>query len=175
MNAIVYCGITVRLPLLPINQLQQTVAIQRCQADDDYEQGLRNLWSAAPDIVVVEHDIVATQRHIDELLDCSAPLCAFAYYIYPASTGLTEPAIAHLLRRNGEYQWIEPGTQWADHGALGLTKLGRLARREVADWPTTDGDAAGGWWNLDTRISRTMNAAGLRYHIHWPIVEHEHK
>lgn len=172
---LVYCGFTVRLPLLPIGKIQQTVALRHCDSDSDYEDGLRELWPTATDLVVVEHDIAATQDHINELLECPYILCTFAYQVHPASTGLQESRYVHANKIEGEYVWVWHGEEWADHAGLGLTKLGKLVRREVTDWPTDEADVKGGWWNLDTRVSRAMQSAGLKYHIHWPEVEHNHK
>lgn len=156
-------------------RIEQTVVLQWCRTDDDYESGLRSIWGSNTDIVVVEHDIQADQQHIDELLRCPAPLCAFAYDVYPVTTGLDRPVIAHLNASEYGYDWISPGDHWADHAALGLTKLGRLARAFVKDWAADETDAKGSWRNLDTRISKAMSKERLKYHIHWPKVEHVHQ
>lgn len=105
------------------------------------------------------------------LADCPAVLCAWAYLVYPISSGLPNPVFPH---RNyygaGPMDWafVEEGEAWADEAAFGFSKLGRLARREVGGW------APGGWQDLDQRVAHAFREAGLRWHLHWPPVPHHH-
>jgi hypothetical protein len=133
-----------------------------------------SIWGSASDIVIIEHDVRAKEWHINELEYCPYIACAFAYTVYPVTTGEALPRTAHANRHaydllTGHYDYIKEGDQWADHAGFGLTKLGRLARQEIGKWDD------GTWIDLDTRVSAAMYAANIPYHIHWPEVDHDHK
>ena len=147
-----------------------------CGYPHDYEDSLFALWSANTDIIVIEHDIVATDEHIEELVECLAPLCAFAYKVYPISSGRQEAFYPHANRdKTGtKYTFVKEGEHWADHAALGLTKFSQHIRH-VVERPNLLHDEWSDWRNLDTRLSQAFNDQGLGFHIHWPEVEHLHK
>ena len=164
-----------------INGPAVSTAIFHCFNDYHYDSAFRQLWLFPGDLISMEHDIIATVDNIVELNRCPYPLCAFAYKVYPASTGLDYPMYAHRT-----YEGIPIGPRWtpsrpivegelfSDHAALGLTKLGYLARLQLQHrnpqlWiPTT-------WHELDTTISNAVRRLGYRWHIHWPEVEHDHR
>lgn len=171
-NVILYCGYTDKA--LAWNDLGFTTVLQKCGADNRYESGLRKIWNCGADIIIVEHDMNVTDSHIEELADCPSILCAFAYKVYPVTTGEHEPRLAQANRipytpAEGFYRYIKEGDTWADHAGFGFIKLGALARATVTHWEE------GEWNNLDTRVSQALNDEGLKFHIHWPEVEHLHK
>lgn len=164
--AIIYSGYTNRLPAYSFPDMPYPVALHKCRKDNDYEIGLRSLWKAKADLVIIEHDIVATPSHVRDLLQCPHIICAYAYWIYPATTGRKEPVIAHHCGDD----FITEGQQFAEMVSFGLTKLSRYARGEITDW-----DSKGSWRNLDERVSKAFRDEGFQFHIHWPIVEHLHR
>lgn len=171
--SIVYCGYLFR-PRLEYYDLTHTVVLKNCEGDlHAYEEGLKDIWKAETDIVIVEHDMLVTTEQINDLLNCPYIACAHSYYIYPVTTGLKEPVFAHYNRNDdGELVWLDEGEQWSQFAGFGCTKLGRMARREVSSW---EQNLKTGWRDLDSRVSRAFNEAGLRFHIHWPTIEHDHR
>jgi len=61
-----------------LSSISSQVIHKPCLAENDYEQGLLELWGK-DDICIVEHDIVPTPEMIADLKRCSHPLCAQAY------------------------------------------------------------------------------------------------
>ena len=172
MQAIVYCGYT-KWPKFSAPDSRYPVTFQRCTEPGDYERGLRALWEAEADLVVIEHDIEASNDHVQTLLDCPYILCAQAYYVYPVSHGGPRPVIPHrewIGEPNRLARFIEPKEEWADLAGLGLTKFSRLARQAICGW-SEDGD----WRNLDQRVAEAFRLAGHPFHIHWPAVNHFHQ
>lgn len=171
MSAIVFAPFAGRQPATSTwtQKPNDSIAILNwnCANDDmAYQNGLRSLWRGPDDIVIVEHDIAATPDHVNELLSCRQPLCAFAYTLYPITTGLKEPVYAHRYwTLNG---WIDEGWECAHYAGLGLTKISSRIRRNVHF--AEDGT----WRDLDYRVSAALTKYGL-FHIHWPEVEHDHR
>lgn len=154
--------------------INETVAFHLCSDPHDYESSLFNLWNIKDNLIVVEHDIEPTQSNIESLLSCPSQLCAFAYLVYPVSSGLQTPVIPHSHRKDGKYIFLTEGETEADHAALGLTKFGQYVRKAVKRSDLLH-DEWSSWRNLDIRLSQAFNDKGLRFHIHWPIVQHNHK
>ncbi|MDE3077179.1 MAG: hypothetical protein KGJ86_17315 [Chloroflexota bacterium] len=117
--------------------------------DDAYWQLLAELWRIGETVFVVEHDIAPRPSCFQELLDCPAPWCGFAYSM---STSY--------------------------HAALGCTKLSaELMQRfplamEAAGEQTDDGWPRRHWKTLDARLARVLAADRLEIHHHWPPVAH---
>lgn len=165
-KALIYSGYVDRLPVYPWSTMPYPVVLNRCIKENDYEKGLISLWDSRADIVIIEHDIKATVNHVDTLLACPHILCAYAYWIYPVTTGRREPVYAHTMGDD----FIAEGQEFAETISFGLTKLSRYARGEVKDW-----DHKGSWSNLDERVSTAFRDDDFLFHIHWPVVEHLHK
>lgn len=140
-----------------------------CETQTSYDEALHTMWPIEGDLITLEHDIVATSENLLELINCSYPLCAYAYKVYPISTGMDQAVYAH---RHSiiPYEPIKEKDQWANYVALGFTKIGKLARRETGDnWEP------GTWIDLDQRLAIHIALHNLRWHIHWPEVEHLHQ
>ena len=134
----------------------------------DYYEFLKSHWRKGEDITIVEHDMKFKLGHIRELDHCDKVVCAFAYYLYPKSTALMDPVIAHreTYFMNHFSEWIKPGVGWADLFGFGLTKIGVDAQRLVS-LP----DRKLPYYTIDDYVSRRFNGV-VRCHVHWPIVEH---
>lgn len=141
-----------------------------CLSETDYEAALQLLWGV-DDLILVEHDIAPTQAMILSLTTCPHPCCAQAYTLYPATTALDVPVLAHRKDSGYGLSWICEGAEFADRAGLGLTKISKAAQLQTPPqvWRT------GRWFDVDTRVSEALAVEGFRFHIHWPQVAHHHK
>lgn len=172
-DPIIYLGIPPDGARHPIF-VDMTIALRYCINDTDYENGLKSLWSSDRDIIVAEPDLVFSETDILALVECPFIACAYAYKLHPESTGLNHPVYAHRWKlKNPEAwpttNWISENEPYADLVGLGLTKLSRFLRREITKWEE------GTWHTLDSRLSEAVNAIGMKFHIHWPELEHKHQ
>jgi len=99
----------------------------------DYWAGLNRLWRSDVTIINVEHDIEASDEHIQALLDCPHPLCSHAYRCNWISSGIPGGVIAAGLgERDSEYNpnpgYLQGGEEWAAWSAIGLVKVTAVAR-----------------------------------------------
>lgn len=135
-----------------------------------YGRSLAELWGL-DDLAVCEHDVVPTAEALRGLEQCPRPLCAVAYLLHPPSTGLPAPVMAHRVFTPGPnpWRWVTPEDQWADLVALGLIRV----RKEVG-WAVAPRWEPAPWAGLDGRMSVYLAQLGLRWHVHWPVVEHRH-
>lgn len=165
-KAIIYTGYRDKLPVYCIPSMPLPVVLHHCVREHDYEDGLKTLWKTPADLVIIEHDVMATPEQVASILLCPYISCAYAYWLYPTTTGGKEPVIAH--RRHDEF--IKEGDQFADSVGFGFTKLSKYVRQEITEW-----NPKGSWRNLDERVSAAFREEDYIFHIHWPTVEHQHR
>jgi hypothetical protein len=134
----------------------------------EYVRVLRENW-LREELVIIEHDVVPTIDMVNWLIKCDHSICAQAFYLYPKSTNLKEPVIAH---RDASERWIKQGVAYAPYWSLGATKITLLAQK-VADLTRLDELPRGKW--LDGWLSEKCAAAGLFAHIHYPVAKHNHQ
>jgi hypothetical protein len=101
----------------------------------DYWAGLNRFWRSDVTIVNVEHDVEATDEHVQALLDCPEPLCSHAYRCHWISTGLPGGVIAAGMGARvadttmpPEAYYLQGGEEWANWSAIGLVKVTAAAR-----------------------------------------------
>lgn len=130
-----------------------------CQDDFDFWSGVAAYWETDATIVNLEHDIEATDDHLEALFDCPHPLCWWAYRCHWVTTHRADDTYPALV----ESRRVTPADEWADWAPLGLLKITPQARTApLARTP---------WVQLE----RSVNAAvAPPYHLHWPEVQHHH-
>jgi hypothetical protein len=137
----------------------------------EYEEQIEYLWNQGNPFIICEQDIVPTQKDIDDLAQCKEHFCAAKYRLYPCSTGLPIPVLAHRSivegtnRRNWKTRWINDDDIYADLWGFGLTKL-----TPFGEYPIIKGK----WKDIDTRLSMTLWEQGILAHLH-PEVKHNHQ
>lgn len=121
----------------------------------DYSRGMATAWKQPGTLVNIEHDMAVYPEQVAELLTCPCDLCAFAYWIAPATTGRHEPVIGVRL--------IEGESRWAYDTAIGLCKI--KERQRLGTIPICD------YKSVETYV---WNRVGGPWHIHYPPVTHYH-
>ena len=152
------------------------------QGDYGYRDVLKWLWEQPEDICIVEQDFMIQPRMLWAFGACPCSLCAQAYTIYPVSTGLPKPVIAHRVEDPNNappYRWIDQSQGTADIVGLGFVRIGKqLKPREQDRWIQYPVEEvfAGNFHhtNCDTLLSQYLKSKGNIWHIHWPEVEHLH-
>ena len=149
------------------SELLPVVGVE-CREDFDYWRGLHEQWDRDVTIVNVEHDMEITDRHVQELLDCSHPLCSWAYACHWASTHLpydvyAAGAGARDIATQPTARHLEGGEEWAAWSAIGLVKLAPQAR--------TGSLRREPWSTLELAVH---DAVDRPWHMHWPPVTHHH-
>jgi len=113
--------------------------------EDGYWRALELVWGHNGPVVVLEQDIVPTVDHINRLLYCQRPYCAYDF------------RLAH-------------GVPWSEvtggHG-FGLAKFSEAARSSIAARPQVPHTP----WP-DTVPTVHLRLAPV--HVHQPVVEHHH-
>ena len=61
----------------------------------EYEDQIEYLWNQGDPFIICEQDIVPGQKDIDDLANCKEHFCATKYKLYPCSTALPVPVLAH--------------------------------------------------------------------------------
>lgn len=138
----------------------------------DYSSGVADLWNVnSMNLFIVEHDIIPTKDIINELSECSYPLCVPLYRTNSVHTGLDEEVIPHRNFEIGkDWNWIQPGISWADTVGFGCVKFHKLARQEVS--PTLMLNMS--WKQFDSFLSkRITDETGFRWHVHQSWVKHK--
>lgn len=138
-------------------------------ADDDgfgYWAALNQAWGSPDVIVNVEHDMEYSDELEQELLDCPHTLCTHAYRMHHIAT-LPKGFWAHMTA-GPAIDWVSPGVEWASWSALGFCKIAP----EVRGVPI----ARASWQVLEQEVNVALRACmrPLRWHVHWPGVEHYH-
>lgn len=146
---------TVIIPYVPGMLHEQTEAFAQGRddvhlhdvsaGDDAYFNLLAEEWHLDGDLLIVEQDMAPAAGVVDEMLACRWPWCSSPYEV-------------------ANRQLITDG--------LGVTKFSATLKAlrpqlmrtvgEICD----DGLPAKNWRRLDTRISRTLRAAGHQPHLH---------
>lgn len=139
-----------------------------CAGDFDYWQGINAHWTHPGALVLVEHDIEVTDRHLTELGDCPHPLCSWAYACHWASTGLPHDVIAagsghRDPETNPDPEYLVGGEEWANWSAIGLVKIAPEARIGPLRCEP--------WQRLELAVH---DAVRRPWHMHWPPVNHWH-
>lgn len=131
-----------------------------------YSRLLASYWGK-DDLIIWEHDIMANSAYIADLIECPHSNCAWAYTLYPVSTGLDVPVYAH---KDGKSKWIEKNTPTAIQVGIGLTKFSLLAQVLIGNHVFKNQ----AWQTLDGALMRRSISRHIKYHIHWPEVRHLH-
>ena len=130
-----------------------------CEDPFDYWQAFSEWWETDETICNVEHDIEANTDHVDALLGCPHPACAWIYAGHWRTTGQSDDVLAHLCDgRPGKL-----GDEWADWVALGLIKLAPEAR--------TGPLRREPWMALENAVN---DAIAGPVHMHGPAAHHHH-
>ena len=130
-----------------------------CDEDRAYSLGVAKHWCHPGPLVVVEHDIEATNVLVSGLLECNYSVCSWAFALHWASSGRVEDVYAH----KNDGLPVEYGTEWADWSAPGFMKIAPEART---------GPIVECHWR---RVEDAINAAITGpVHLHWPPVQHHH-
>lgn len=132
-----------------------------CVDEHDYWAGLAAVWESDLTLVNVEHDVEATDAHMDALLACEYPLCAVPYACHWASTGLGHDVWS--VRTTSASYAVE-GDEWAQQSAIGLLKIAPVARiGPLARRP---------WGQLELAVEQAVQRP---FHLHWePSLPHHH-
>lgn len=136
-----------------------------------YGEALADAWHGGDPLVLLEGDKVPSLATIQRLASCPGQACAQAYRIYPRTTRLPAPVYAHRtapMGLDGPLAWIGQDDGWADLVGFGLVKFGPVLLQLRPAWDS------GPWVGLDTRVSRWTYRLGVRWHIHWPEIPHNH-
>lgn len=140
-----------------------------CAGDLGYWEGLAAVWESDRTIINLEHDIEVTDDHVETLVACPHPACAWAYECHWASTGIPGGVIAagagaRDAERNPDPGYLQGGEEWAAWSAIGLVKLTREAR--------TGPLRCEPWQRLELAVH---DAIKRPWHMHWtPPLEHHH-
>lgn len=123
---------------------------------EDYSRGLRSVWRDPRILINIEHDVAAEPWMVDELIACEHPLCAWLYWIAPATTGQHQPILSARESR------LNPG--FAKDAAPGFCKIAPYKRRGELPPVCNYHDVEGNLWRL----------CGGLWHLHTPPVPHYH-
>ena len=141
----------------------------RVIGDYDYARLLELNWYGPETLVIIEHDIAPTKRHLDRLLACSHPICAWQYTV-PCDHerhGYRESA-HRVIDANGEHCYTT-GEEWAERVGLGLVKIAPELRQTITARPAGPRVA---WHDLAYAISERING---HWHVHeTPVLAHGH-
>jgi hypothetical protein len=148
-------AVTVVVPYVPGLLHAQTEAFANARddahlhdvsgSDDAYFRLLAEEWHMDGDLLIVEQDMVPAPGVVEEMLACRWPWCASPFEV-------------------ANRQEITDGLGCTKFSAMLKALRPQLMRTvgEICD----DGLPAKNWRRLDTRISRTLRAAGHRPHLH---------
>jgi hypothetical protein len=122
-----------------------------------YWKAIRERWTGAEALMVIEHDIEIHEGTVRSFLECGQPWCAFAY------------------------EMSAPGN-WTAR-ALGCTRYSAEAQRmapadviEAVPHSCSRCDGKPGCWaHLDGQIAEALETAGITVHEHRPPVTHWNK
>ena len=154
--------------LLQLSYEKDAVLIEAVN-NNSYDDALINNWGKE-DIIIIEHDIIYTKEQLHEIRNCKHFLCTFNYYLYPITTKLKEPVLAHRQKINNAFVWNNEMDAEANTVGFGMTKISReFQMKHKPNWEKGD------WKNLDTRFSLWVMGLGYKFQIHKDIVEHNHK
>jgi hypothetical protein len=166
-----------------LNKISEWHYVMKRQVVDDhtYDDAVSDAWGL-DELIVIEQDIEFTRAQIDELLDCKHDLCAFPYWLYEPTTGISEPYLSNrIVTRKMGYsvlgyrflneQDIKEGLEFTEFSGLGLTKFSLKAQQVVKaeEWHRN-----GTWLDLDHRISMRFFMNDMKFHLHLPPVKHNH-
>jgi len=146
-----------------------------CEKTSDYEDKFRELWGK-DDLIIWEHDIVPTMEAIIRLAECEYDLCVNDYPFWRLGYQPIYGKPAPLKYRSSCRNVAEDGSrqdsvdEWADYVGFGLTKINRKFQVEH-ELGMVHEDR---WDNLDTRFCRWTYSLGYRWHVHRPMVKHNH-
>ena len=143
-----------------------------CNADTDYANGVSAVWnSECRNLWIIEHDIVVTLSVIEELENCTYPICAPLYTTNRSHTGLENDVIPHRsFGHDDKLHWISAGEEFADRVGLGCLKIHKMIRHEIPSgiWEGRS------WRKFDDDLTSAINdITEMRFHIHNVWVEHK--
>jgi len=137
-----------------------------------YGDAIAWCWNRSEQLCLLEHDLVPELEHLVRLELCPHPICMQAYQLHEATVGSTVPVYAfRVLRDDGTLRWGFEGEEFADYFSLGCTRFRMLAMSRLASWSAPDAES---WQYLDHWLARASRVAGVRAHIHWPAIQHNH-
>jgi len=141
-----------------------------CHSDTDYFKGLSSVWSDPFRLIVVEHDIEATDDLVQDLLDCPFSLCSFRYNLYWPSTSKPTPQYAQRAdppancAPRSKYLGtpVDDSAEFADFSGLGFVKISPECRVGVL--------SECHWAHCDIECNAAIVG---RWHLHGEVV-HDH-
>ena len=119
----------------------------------DYGHWLREEWTGADHLVIVEHDVVPPPCSINALLQCSADWCAHPIWL---GDHFSERTLG-LVKFSRRLQQRWPG----------------LLKLALPQWG--EGRSFVHWRSVDSAIMRVLDFHGEAVHIHRPPARHIHK
>lgn len=139
----------------------------------DYPRFIEKYWRKA-EIIIVEHDIMASKEMIDDLMFCKETNCTYPYildYKNPVLSvfKLTYNTVAKGYAPSSYSKGDFP--EYADFSGIGLCKIG-VKTQYAFEWRYED--KYKDWGYVDQYISFKMADNNLRWHCHYPLVEHLH-
>jgi len=124
-------------------------------------------------ILNIEQDILFNQEDIDEIANCPEPMCVFSYRLYPLTTGLPEPVIAHRNKTGATNFFFIPADYsgaFVDYAGFGFIKF-KKGMLNILKFTEEERE----WHAFDSRVSEKFFAKGIRFHLHPKILKHLHK
>jgi hypothetical protein len=145
--------------------------------DYGYYHALKWLWMQPGDLVIIEQDLEFRWHDFETFEECRCLMCAFAYTIYPKSTLLSGPVIAHRVKdaqADPPFRWISKDSKTADIVGLGMTRFSERVKQRVYPF-AADKSTAWHYTNCDTLLSdRLSTNLDMPFNIHWPEAAHHH-
>lgn len=137
-----------------------------CLGEWGYAKGLRSWWEWPGELVLLEQDLAPTPADVRDLLSCPYGLCAARYSLYPVSTHLGAPVLAHRFWDGEHLRWVLEGEEFAHLAGFGLVRFPSRLR-----WPGMVPIVP--HRELDTRLSRRLSAqSDLLWHLHREVPHH---
>ena len=143
----------------------------------DYYKSLVYYIKHFQPFIVIEQDIVPSIQLLEEIANCSEQLCAAPYILYPQSTLLQNEVYScrnvisqdPVTKEITSLKWVTPKDKTADYYPLGLTKFNLKDTSIISNSITVP------WNRCDHILSQQTFSSGLKAHLHWREIKHNHK
>ncbi|MEM3844856.1 MAG: hypothetical protein QXU98_04055 [Candidatus Parvarchaeota archaeon] len=135
-----------------------------------YKRELINIWDR-DDILILEMDIVPTEEALKDIVKCPEPLCAYDYSLYnETNTAISAHRIKDPVDKRG---WRNlRNEKFADYVGFGFTKIKKCIQHKISITQALPLDKFVG---PDVGVSMATSELGLKWHIHYPALKHNHK
>ncbi len=161
---------------------------KQTEQPSEYELFINEYWQQ-DDIIILEHDLVPTEKDLEELIKCKYYICSFNYYLYQCSTLLKYPVIANrkIIYINNliNYEWIKETDDFCDLSSLGFIKINkeiqyRIDLKEIINNSIKrknikyDNSIQSSGINFDYNLSNEFFKLNKPIHIHHKLIKHNH-